>query len=315
MRDVNAAQERPEDYQWRWAFLAPKYWLLWLWFGLLWLVTRLPMGAIRRIGSFVGRLFYKFAKSRRRVALRNLELCFPEKTAAEREEICRKSFEGMGLTLFESGIVWWSSFSRMKRLTHVENLAGLQSAIAQGRGVMMVGMHNTCLEMAYAAIAFQSPFSAIYRVHDNPLWECISGWGRLRLNVRLIGRKNVRSFIAAMQANELTLMAPDQDLGKRRAEFVPFFGVQTAWVTSPCELPAQANAAVVFVSVRRDFSQSAPYRITFSDPLDNFPSGNNEHDMALISKLTEDAIRVDPTQYLWAHRRFKSRPEGEGSLY
>jgi Kdo2-lipid IVA lauroyltransferase/acyltransferase len=315
VRQVSAAQERPEAYQWRWSFLGPKYWLLWLWFALLWLITRLPISMVQAIGAFVGRLFYALAKSRRRVALRNLALCFPEKSEVERDEICRKSFEGMGMTLFESGIVWWSSFQRMQRLTQIENVAGLERALASGQGVMMVGMHNTCLEMAYAAIAFQSPFSAIYRVHDNPLWECVSGWGRLRYNIGLIGRKNVRAFIAALENGELTLMAPDQDLGKRRAVFAPFFGVSTAWVTSACDIPLQADAKVVFVSVRRELGSESPYKITFSEPLDNFPSGDKQADMARISQLTEAAIRVDPSQYLWAHRRFKSRPEGEPELY
>ncbi|HSG61204.1 MAG TPA: LpxL/LpxP family Kdo(2)-lipid IV(A) lauroyl/palmitoleoyl acyltransferase [Pseudomonadales bacterium] len=315
MKPVSAAQERPEAYTWRWSFLAPKYWLMWLWFALLWLITRLPVSVVQAVGAFVGRLFYRFANSRRRVALRNLALCFPEKTDAERDAICRKSFEGMGMTLFESGIVWWSSFARMQRLTRIENAEGLQKALASGQGVMMVGMHNTCLEMSYAAIAFQHPFSAIYRIHDNPLWECISGWGRLRYNIGLIGRKNVRAFIAALQAGELTLMAPDQDLGKRRAVFAPFFGVSTAWVTSACDFPEQAGAKVIFVSVRREFGSAAPYRITFSEPLDNFPSGDKQADMSRISRMTEEAIRLDPSQYLWAHRRFKSRPEGEADLY
>ncbi len=315
MIEVSASQERPEDYQWRWSYLAPKYWLMWLWFAILWLITRLPIGVVQAIGAGVGRLFYKFAKSRRRVALRNLELCFPDKSAAEREAICRKSFEGMGMTLFESGVVWWSSQARMKRLTQVENAEGLERAMASGKGVMLVGMHNTCLEMGYVAISFHTPFSAIYRIHDNPLWECVSGWGRIRYKVGLIGRKNVRAFITAMQNKEVTLMAPDQDLGKRRAVFVPFFGVPTAWVTSACDLPEQADAVVVFVSIRRESGGGAPYRLTFSEPLENYPSGDKQADMARISQLTEDAIRQDPTQYLWAHRRFKSRPEGEPSLY
>lgn len=315
MRVVGTPQERPEAYRWQWGYLGPKYWLLWLWFAVLWLITRLPIRAVQAVGAFVGKLFYKFAKSRRRIAMRNLELCFPEKTDAERQTICRKSFEGMGMTLFESGIVWWSSFARMRRLTQVENVEALHRALASNKGVMMVGMHNTCLEMAYAAIAFESGFSAIYRVHDNPLWECISGWGRLRYKIGLIGRKNVRAFIAALQNKELTLMAPDQDLGKRRAVFVPFFGISTAWVTSACDVPEQAGADVIFVSVRRDFNGEKPYRIIFSEKLEHFPSGDKTADMARISQLTEDAIRQDPSQYLWAHRRFKSRPDGEPDLY
>ncbi|MEY3017771.1 MAG: hypothetical protein RL336_906 [Pseudomonadota bacterium] len=315
MRLVGAPQERPEAYRWRWSYLGPKYWPMWLWFAVLWLVARLPLPLVQGIGKVIGRLFFALAKSRRRIALRNLELCFPEKSAREREAIGRQSFEGMGMTLFESGIVWWASMSRMRRLTHVENVEALERAMATGKGVMMVGIHNTCLEMAYAAIAFQTGFSAIYRIHDNPMWECISGWGRLRYKIGLIGRKNVRAFIDALQRREVTLMVPDQDLGKRRAEFVPFFGIPTAWVTSACDIPQQADATVIFVTVRRQKGGKAPYLIRFDEPLDNFPSGDKHADMARISALTEQAIRIDPTQYLWAHRRFKSRPDGDPDLY
>jgi len=315
MRPFSADQERPEDYEWRWSLLAPKYWGIWLWFALLWCITRMHVSVVRFFGELVGELFYKLAKSRRRIAERNLELCFPRLSKTERDNICRKSFKGMGCTLFESGFVWWSSPKRLARLTQSENPEVLEQALAANRPLLLVSMHNTCLEMAYAAIMRQTSFNVIYRVHDNPVFEFASGRGRLRFPVRLIGRKNVRAFINSLHNNEVALMVPDQDLGKRRAVFVPFFDIPTAWVTSAADIAKNTDADVIFVSVRRDWTQAKPYIVSYSEPLQDFPSGNAEQDMAKISMLTQQTIERDPSQYLWAHRRFKSRPNGEPSLY
>lgn len=315
MRTLHADQERPEDYEWRWSLFAPKHWPIWIWFGFLWVVTRFPIQFVRLLGESVGVLFYNVARGRRRIAERNLELCFPDLSKVERDRICRDSFKGMGCTLFECGLVWWSRPERLYSLTQVENVEVFRKGIDSDKPLLLVSMHNTCLEMSYAAVVKQTPFNVIYRIQDNPVFEFLSGRGRLRFPVRLIGRKNIRAFLTSLHNNEVALMVPDQDLGKRGAVFVPFFGIPTAWVTSAADVAKRTSAIVQFFSVRRDWSQKKPYIVTLSEPLDNFPSDSREQDMALISSLTQQAIELDPSQYLWAHRRFKSRPNGEPSLY
>lgn len=295
-----------------WGFLHPRYWLLWLWFGFLWSVTRLPYPLVYRIGRGLGLLSLRLLPKRRVIAERNIELCFPEKTLSERDQIVRESFAGGGLTIIESGLLWWPSknlFDRleMKGMEHIERLR------AEGKPVLVFGLHNTPMEIAAASISLYVPFNGLMRVNDNPCWEYVANRCRGRYNLRILPRKQVKELLNYMQQGEVGLMLPDQDFGRRRSVFVPFFGIPTATVPSVSDFSQQANAAVIFMNFYRKGSKG--YCVELSEPLKDFPSGDLVADTARVSLITEEAVRQRPGEYLWQHRRFKTRPEGEPSLY
>jgi KDO2-lipid IV(A) lauroyltransferase len=302
----------PQAPTFEWAFLAPRYWILWLWFAALWLITRLPFAVVYRIGRGLGVLVMHLAPKRRAIAERNLELCFPEKTNTERQQILRQSFAGAGLTIFESGLVWWP-YKKFASRVEINGLEHIQRLRAAGKPVLTFSLHNTPIEACLSALSFHAPFNALFRVHDNPLWEYISYRGRTRYNLRLVPRKQVKQLLTLMNQGEVGLILPDQDFGKRRSIFVPFFGIQTATVPSVTDFARQTDAAVVFIHFYRKGPQG--YGVDISAPLENFPSGDEYADTTRTNHITEEAIRKYPGEYLWHHRRFKTRPEGEAKIY
>lgn len=307
---ANTIEQHLSNQVFRWQYLGPRYWLLWLWFAVLWLVTRLPYCVIRLVGRTVGLLLFYLVKSRRRIALINLTLCFPDWSAQQRWQVARESFAGAGLTLFESGLVWWSSKRRFERFFSVENVELLASLA--DRPVLFFGLHNTCVEMVYAHLAHLRPIHVLFRVNNNPLWEYMATRSRLRHQVTLVPRKQVPEFLSRLRAGEACLIAADQDLGRKRSLFVPFFGVATATVPSLHGFARQTGASVVFADAFRRGKDGYVLRL---QQLNNFPTADAEADTALMNRIIEDAVRQHPDQYLWMHQRFKTRPGGQASLY
>lgn len=307
---ANTIEQHLSNQVFRWQYLGPRYWALWMWFALLWLVTRLPYRAIRCLGRAVGLLLFYLVKSRRRIALINLKLCFPDWRDEQRWQVARESFAGAGLTLFESGLVWWSSNRRFARFFKVQN-AEILASLAD-RPVLFFGLHNTCVEMVYAHLAHVRPIHVLFRVNNNPLWEYMATRSRLRHQVTLVPRKQVSQFLSVLRAGQAGLIAADQDLGRRRSLFVPFFGVPTATVPSLHEFARQTGAVVVFADAFRQGNDGYVLRL---QQLENFPSADAEADTALMNKTIEDAVRQRPEQYLWMHQRFKTRPAGAPSVY
>ncbi|GAA6154453.1 lipid A biosynthesis lauroyl acyltransferase [Pseudoteredinibacter isoporae] len=295
--------------QFRGYYLHPKFWPLWLWFALLWLVGRLPLAAIRALGTGTGLLVYNVAKSRRRITLRNLELCFPEKTEQEREQIAKDSFAGGGMALWESGLIWFGSLSRIRRLHKVIGIEHLERE--PGQAILLLGMHNACLEMTYGPLALMHNMKILFRVHNNPFWEYVAQKGRNRYNLTLISNKRVSQFVQHLNDGETGLIAADHDLGRKNSIFAPFFGIPTATVTTPSTLARASNAKVVFSC---GYRTKDGYVIKLK-PIDNFPSDNVEADIVRFNALVEAHVREHPTEYIWMHRRFKTRPEGEACLY
>jgi KDO2-lipid IV(A) lauroyltransferase len=300
-------------YEFRWAYLSPRYWLIWFGFSILWMITRLPLSVILKVGDGFGLLLYKLGGSRVKTGQRNLELCFPEKSPAERETILRQCFQHCGHGLFLSGIVWWSRIERIKRLCRAEGLEPIVDAIANGEKVLLVVPHSTCLEMSSVAITDHFKFNVLFRVHDNPMWEYVAGKGRGRFNVRLFPRKEVKSFLHSLETEGTAALAPDQDLGAKRSVFVPFFGVQTATVPSASDFANLTGAKVAFVDYFMD--ENNMFVARSEGILDNFPTDDKVADTARLSSILEASIRKHPEQYLWLHRRFKTRPVGETKLY
>jgi Kdo2-lipid IVA lauroyltransferase/acyltransferase len=293
-------------------FLKPRYWILWFWFALLWLITRLPFKAVYHLGRGLGLFVMKLAPSRRKIAARNLELCFPDKTPAEREHILRESFAGAGLTILESGLVWWP-YKKFADRVDINGFEHIEKLRAQGKPVLAFSLHNTPIEACLSTVSFHVPFNVLFRVNDNPCWEYIAYKGRNRYNLRLLPRKQVKALLDFMQDGEVGLIVPDQDFGRKRSVFVPFFGIPTATVPSVTDFARQTDAAVVFIN----FYRKGPggYGVDISEPLDNFPSGDEVADTARTNFITEQAVRKHPGDYLWHHRRFKTRPEGEPKIY
>ncbi|WP_423187533.1 LpxL/LpxP family Kdo(2)-lipid IV(A) lauroyl/palmitoleoyl acyltransferase [Alishewanella sp. d11] len=302
--------------QFSWRFLLPQYWLLWLGVALMYLISWLPYRLLMWFGSKLGILLFKLMKSRQKVARRNLELCFPEKSIAEREKLVWQNAEETGKAMFETVIAWWWPNWRVKRLAHLKGYEYLQQAIAQGKGVLLLAGHFLHLEAAGRVIGLTHPSVGFYRPNNNPLLDYLQYRGRIRSNKYMIGKRDVKGLIQALNEQEVCFYLPDQDYGRNRAEFVPFFAVaETATTTGTLLFAKAANCVVIPIYTSR-LPNYQGYQVEILPPFTAFPSGDDKADVLRVNQWVEQAVLNHPEQYMWLHRRFKTRPTpDEPSLY
>lgn len=298
------------------AFLHPRYWLMWLGFAFFWLVAQLPYALLLVLGRGLGRLMVFIAKSRKHIVRRNLELCFPQLSAEERHRLLLKNFESTGIAFFEMAISWFWPKSRLRKLARIEGLEHLQQAQAAGQGVILMAVHFTTLEIGATLLGQMHTIDGMYREHDNPLFDYIQRHSRERhnLDATAIEREDVRSMLKVLRAGRAIWYAPDQDYGRKQSIFVPLFGVNAATVTATSKFAKLGKALVVpFTQLR--LADGSGYKLLIHPPLENFPGDSEEADCLRINQWIESVVSANPEQYLWAHRRFKTRPVGEAKLY
>ena len=282
----------------------------------LWLLHWLPLGVQAALGRSLGRLLYAWAGARRRIALRNLALCFPKQSQAEREELAREHFLWLGRSILERGLLWYASPARLKRLIHVEGDVGL--AERSERPVMWLVPHFMALDVAGAAVLlFQTRKGiSIYQEQSDPVMDAAIRRGRLRLgNAEIFPRDDsAKALFRAIRRGDAFFNLPDMDFGERDAAFVPFFGVPAATLLAPSRL-ARALNMVVQPVIAETLPGGQGYRVRFMPAWADFPSDDALADTAAMNRWIEAEIRRSPAQYLWVHKRFKTRPAGEAALY
>jgi KDO2-lipid IV(A) lauroyltransferase len=310
---TEAVMDRPR-FQAR--FLHPRFWPLWLGLGGLWLVVQLPFRVLVAIGRLLGLVMYRFADDRRRVAGRNLELCFPHLSSDERKHLLKKNFASTGVAFFEMAMSWWWSPTRLKKLARIEGLEHLKQAQADGKGVILMALHFTTLEIGAALLGQAHTIDGMYREHYNPVFDFIQRRGRERHNLDSIAveREDVRGMFKSLRGGRAIWYAPDQDYGAKQSVFVPFFGIPAATVTATSKFATLGRALVVPFTQQR-LQDGSGYRLVIHPPLADFPGASDEADCLRINQFVERAVIECPDQYLWTHRRFKSRPPGEPKLY
>jgi len=283
---------------------------------LLWLLHWLPLGVQAWLGNGLGRAGWLFAASRRKVALRNLELCFPELRAAERERQAREHFRWLGRSLLERGLLWYASAARLRRLIQVEG--DVQLAERSDRPVMWLAPHFMGLDVAgVSVLLFQRRKAiSIYQAQSDPVMDAALRRGRLRFgNAEIFSRDQAaRALVRAIKKGDAFFNLPDMDFGTRDAAFVPFFGVPAVTLLAPSRL-SKALDMVVQPVVAEILPGGRGYRVRYEAPWSDFPSNDPVADAARMNRWIESEIRRNPAQYLWVHRRFKTRPPGEPLLY
>ncbi len=296
------------------ALLHPRHWPTWLLLGLWWLVSKLPLAALLRLGRVLGRLMYLAGGSRRRIVERNIELCFPELSAGQRRDLVKANFASYGMAVFEVAISWWWSHRRLENIVRVSGVEHLEAL--DGQGALLMAMHFTTLELGGQAINRLASIDAMYRPHKSPVYEYVQSVGRLKNSPdsAIYPRKDVRGVTRALRRGRVIWYAPDQDYGRKQSVFAPFFGVAAASVTATAKFARLGNARVLpFTHFRR--ADGSGYEVTVHPPLEDFPGEDEVADAARINAIVETFVRHCPDQYLWAHRRFKTRPPGEPPLY
>lgn len=297
------------------SLLHPRYWLTWIGVAILYLLVLLPYPVIYRIGCGLGRLGMIFLKRRAEITHRNLQLAFPEMSQAERQRHVVENFKSVGMGVMETGMGWFWPDWRVERWFDVSGVENIRKMQAEKRGIILIGIHFLTLELGARIFGIHSPGIGVYRPNDNPVLDWLQTWGRTRSNKTMIDRKDLKGMIRALKNGEIVWYAPDHDYGPRNSVFVPLFGVEKAATTSGTWMLAKMSKACVVPFVPRRKPDGSGYEMIILAPEEHPPIGSPEETAIWMNKIVEQCIMMAPEQYMWLHRRFKTRPEGEPSLY
>lgn len=294
----------------------PYYWPAWCLIGIIWLLVKLlPYAILMRIGKHLGRLILLFDKKGCRTTQTNINLCFPELSVAEKKQFLKKNYASLGMAIFESGLAWWGSDKKLKKLAHFHGVEHLKAAEAAGTGVVMLGIHFFTLELCGRLFALHGyDFAVVYRAHKKPFMNALLTASRERQFPHAIERSNVRGLLKALKKGKTVWYTPDIDAGYYDHIFVPFFGIPAATLTAPSRLAKITSAKTLLSSYYRRDDLSG-YDIIFSPPFEDFPSDHIEKDISCVNRAIEEAIRIKPEQYIWQYKRFKTRPNEESRFY
>ncbi|UCB53848.1 MAG: lipid A biosynthesis lauroyl acyltransferase [Thiotrichales bacterium] len=299
-------------------YLAPRYWPLWLAFGLLRLMSVLPIRWTQTIGSGLGMLFYRLVPSRRRVARINIRQAYPAYDEAQIRALNIASFKSLGISVFEIAQSWWGDRNYMRSVCEVEGKQHLDKALARGKGVILLTGHFTTLEIGGMLMGLQpnlkGAYNGVYKKAHNPMVNAVMAHYRSTFGDDLIDNKNVRALIRGLRKGRATWFAPDQDFADQDIVFTPFLGGIASTLTATARMAEMTGAAVVpFYPLRLDNGKG--YRLVVLPALEDFPSDDINRDSARVNKAIEDMVHANPEQYGWVHKRFKHRPPGEASIY
>lgn len=296
------------------AYLAPKYWGMWLLFLIMRLVALLPLPLIEIIGTGLGLLVYRLLPSRRRIARINIKQAYPEYDEQQIKHLMRKSFISLGISVFESGLAWWARRNYLRKHCSIEGIEHLESALAKGNGVILLTGHFTTLEIGGILMALYTPLNAIYKKAHNLMFNDYMVYYRNQHLEDVISNKDVRSFIKGLKNGVATWYAPDQDSVGKNTVYTPFLGGTASTLTSASRIASITQAAIVpFYPVR--LGKGKGYKLVIQEALDNFPGDDMTEDSTRINQAIEKMVRLQPEQYAWIHKRFKHQPDGKASIY
>lgn len=281
----------------------------------LWLISWLPYKLQLAMGRLLGRTMMRIGGTRLKVATKNIDVCFPELSEQERKDLLVTNFENTGIALFETGMGWWWPDWRIKRKLHFKGLENIEKAKEDGSGILVLAMHNLCLEACARVIGYAHQTVVFYRPNHNQLMEFFQHRGRARSNKYMLDKSDVKGMIKALRDGESCIYLPDQDYGRNRSLFVPFFNEQEAASTTGTLIFASRKNVKTLMLTPYRLPDNSGYCIEFSEVFQDFPTGDDAQDLTRVNQELEKRIRLYPEQYMWLHRRFKTRPNKEDPKY
>jgi len=297
------------------ALLSPRHWPAWLGLAVVKAIARLPYPVLYRLGRRLGALALRFNSARRHIAATNIRLCFPQLGEAERAALVDANLRDIGQMLVEFALGWMGSEAAIARVpVRIDGLEHLAAARAQGRGVLLVGGHFSHLELAARLVSQRIRIAGMYRRMDSAVFEWAVLRARLDYADAMFDKDDLRGTVKYLRAGGTVWYAPDQDMRSKDSVFVPFFGIPAATITATHHLARLSNALVLPFFHRR-LPDGRGYVLRLDAALENFPSTDAAADTARMNACIEQMVREAPEQYLWVHKRFKTRPPGEKAPY
>lgn len=275
-------------------------------FALLRMISSLPTAVGYRIGGLIGAILIRAVPKRRQVCQANIEACFPHLSDVEKHELVGLHFRELGIGIVETSWAWFRPQHFIKARLHIAGREVIERARQQGEGVLLVGPHCTMTDLV-AMMVFEAigPIVITYRPQDNAKLNDMINNQRRRYG-ELVDVRNLRQIHKHLAQGDTVWFSPDQDLGPRGSVFASFFGQETCTITTTARLSKSPTVRTVFLQVYRD---KLDYHLRFIPFRENYPEEDQVSNARHLNALIEDAVMQSPAQYMWIHRRFKTRPD------
>lgn len=276
----------------------------------------LPPAAIPRLGAWLSH-FGPLVRRRRHVAERNLAQAFPRHDRAEQARLLRETVASSTTGGLDTLRAWFAPAGRLRDVADITGLDVVEDAIGEGRGAVLVGAHYDSIELAIRLVADAARArgirsAALVRRYNDPCLEAAIDAGRLRYLAATIDKKDITGFCGAVGGGAAVFYVADQDAGPRGV-FVPFFGIPASTVAAMPGVLGRAGGVPLLMWARR----GTDGRLAID--IERAPAGLLEGDGAAVAARytawVERRAREAPAQYLWVHRRYKTRPPGEADAY
>jgi len=293
-------------------FIHPKYFPTWILILLMRVGVFIPFRLQVFFGKIIGKLIYPFMTELKKTAYSNISNCFPDKKQSQVTLLVKQHFEAIGISLFETANAYYANDKKIEKMLIIKNEQYFTDALNKEGGIILLCSHFMPLMLGSRALLIKHTIANIYRPQNNKLFDQIMVRGYVKNGAVMIKSTDTRSIMKAIRNSLPIWYAPDQDLGKNNSIFAPLFGIQTATASATSRLAKNNNTRVIpysFIRVKDG------YEMTFDKPLKNYPSGDATKDASKTNQILEKQILKNPEQYLWIHRRFKTRPEGEENFY
>ena len=293
-------------------FIHPKFYPTWILILLMRIGVFIPFQFQVILGKAIGKLIYPFMKKLRETAYSNISNCFPEKKQPQVTLLVKQHFDAIGISLFETANAYYGSDRKIKKLLSINNKHFFSDALKDEGGIILLCSHFMPLMLGSRALLLENTIANVYRPQNNKLFDKVMVKGYQKNGAVMIKSKDTRSILKAIKNSLPIWYAPDQDLGINNSVFAPFFGIETATASATARLAKNNNTRVIPYSFIRT---KQGYEMSFDKPIKNYPSNDPIKDATTTNKILENQIIMAPEQYLWIHRRFKTRPDGQENFY
>jgi len=293
-------------------FIHPKFYPTWILILLMRIGVFIPFQFQVILGKAIGKLIYPFMKKLRETAYSNISNCFPEKKQPQVTLLVKQHFDAIGISLFETANAYYGSDRKIKKLLSINNKHFFSDALKDEGGIILLCSHFMPLMLGSRALLLENTIANVYRPQNNKLFDKVMVKGYTKNGAVMIKSKDTRSILKAIKNSLPIWYAPDQDLGINNSVFAPLFGIETATASATARLAKNNNTRVIPYSFIRT---KHGYEMSFDKPIKNYPSNDPIKDATTTNQILENQIIKAPEQYLWIHRRFKTRPVGQENFY
>lgn len=282
------------------------------------LICRCPLSVQMFLGRCIGRLISWLPNKRKHIAQTNIRLCFPQLSSHDQKQLVKKNLVATGQGVSEMMAALWASDNHIEKRFEVKGLVRLKELLGSGQGCLLLSCHTTSIEWGIRGLNHALKQAGLpvghmlARANNNKQLEAHFIKARQGFVENVIAKKDVRGLLKSVKSGRGVYYAPDQNFSYK-CEFIPFFGQPAATAKGPAKLAHSAKLRVIpWFCFRTGPTQ---WEIEICPELPSLGSENLTQALTEMNQLFENKIKQYPEQYLWVHRRFKNRPEGEESVY